>query len=81
MNLKKQAREAHDAQVSHLFDKLTQATEGAEHLLMLNALLAFYICVAEAHSCCTETAARACQLAAERLKDAAMHRPQGIPLH
>jgi len=73
-----QERKAH---IEHLAGKLLSVAEGADHHLLLNALITAFVAVAEKHSCCTQMAAYAALLATQRLQNTATTRPEGVPLH
>lgn len=70
--------------IKRLADKVLDAANSESHTMLLEALLTAFVTVAEAHGCCTQTAAYAAALTAERLQtaaDAAAARPEGVPLH
>lgn len=75
--------QARKESIKRLADKVLHAAEGESHTLLLEALLTAFVTVAETHSCCTQIAAYAAELAAERLQAAAdaAARPEGVPLH
>lgn len=73
--------EQRKAQVADLSMQLANAAAGANHAVLLDALLYLYVVVAEANSCCTQTASLACVSAASRLQKAAIHRRESAILH
>ena len=62
--------------------KLLDAAVGPHsHAVVLEALLAAYMSVATAHTCCTQAAANGAMQASMRLAMAAASRPAGTPIH
>lgn len=57
------------------------AAHGAPHRLLLEALMTAFVAVAETHACCTAAAADTAQRCADRLAQAAAHRPAAPNLH
>lgn len=60
---------------------MAAAPPDTPHDVLLEALLSFYIAVAERHACCTATAADATWLAHRRLVQTATQRPPGAAVH
>lgn len=56
-------------------------TAGASPERLLQALITAYVAVAETHACCTAAAAGTAQRCADRLTQAAAHRPAALNLH
>ena len=70
----------HKQRVRALAEKLIDSADESTVNLLLDALMAAYVAVAEVHGC-TRTAALVCVSMASRLQKASLSRPQGIALH
>ena len=68
-------------QVEALALKLSEASEGVPHSVMLEALLTLYTAAAEIHHCCTSPAAKAALQAHHRLAQAALEHPADALVH
>ena len=55
--------------------------ENVPHVMLLEALMICYVCMAETYPCCTEVAGKAAWAAAQRLEKAASGRPANAPVH
>lgn len=71
----------HKQRVRALAEKLICNTDDLDADLLLDALMAAYVAVAEAHSECTRAAALVCVSMGSRLQKASLTRPHSIPLH
>lgn len=60
---------------------LQQILAGAPHVEVLEALIRVYAAIANAHPCCTFSAAVGAQRTAEQLYRLALHRPADAPIH
>lgn len=80
-NMSPQEIEQRKAQVADLSMQLADAAAGADHAVLLDALLYLYVVVAETNSCCTQTASLACVSAASRLQKTSIYRREGAILH
>ena len=68
-------------EVADLAQKLSEASEGVPHSVMLEALLTLYTAAAEVHHCCTSPAAQAALRAHQRLAAAALEHPADALVH
>ena len=71
----------HQQRVRALAEQLIDSADQPTVDLLLDALMAAYVAVAEAHHGCTSAAALVCVSMASRLQKASLSSPQGIALH